>query len=121
MTATSFLMRAFASYFLGISLAAVTASLSSGSALLLTAYSLAVGAPFFAAAALAGLVFRKVLLRHPAISAAAIPLITGVIWYGLGMSMGELFDAERIALYAIFCAATCAGAFWLGLALWPPR
>jgi hypothetical protein len=79
-----------------------------GSALLLILYTLAVGAPFFFAALVLGLVFHKGVAQHPIAAAIAPPVFTALIWFPLANSAGELFNGTRLAIYATFCAACAA-------------
>lgn len=112
-------IRMAASYAVGLLMAAVLASSLGGSPILLMGYSLAVGAPFFLAAALIGLAFRRQVLRYPLAWSIAAPIVTGVIWFGSGLTMGEFFSGPALGLYAIFCAACCAGVFYGSLRRWP--
>ena len=115
-----FLVRANLAYVIGVALAAAITSLSGGSTVLLIFYSLVAGFPFLVVALVLGLVLRRFLASHLFLSAAFVPVVTGFAWWGLGLTLGELFDAERVAAYAVFCAALSSVSFCLLVLLWPP-
>ena len=109
------------SYTAGIMLAAMIASFWGGSASSLILYSLATGAPFFVAALLLGLVFRRSVALHPISWAIAAPVVTALIWFPLVKVGGVLFNTDWLALYATFCACCCALVFFASTRLWPLR
>ena len=115
------LVRFCAAYLIGVSAAAVLTSLTGGSALLLAGISLAAGAPFFLAACVIGLIFRASVVARPLLWAVAAPVATGLLWLGLAPAMGDLLNPTRVALYAIFCAASCGAVFYVSTWLRPPR
>ena len=115
-----FLVRALLAYVLGVSLAAGIVSLSGGSTLLLMLYSLIAGLPFLAVALVLGILLRRFLAPHLLVAALGVPIATGLAWWSLGLSLGDLFDAERVAVYAVLCAALSSASFWLLILFWPP-
>jgi hypothetical protein len=115
MTAARFLLIASLSYTSGIVIAAAVTSLAGGSTLLLIAYSLLAGAPFGLTAALVGLALRKTILKHLLLSMLAVPVLTGAVWFALGLGLGDLFDETRVGLYAAFCSAFCSAIAYLWL------
>jgi hypothetical protein len=114
-SAARFLLIAALSYVIGISVAAAVTSLAGGSTFLLIAYTLLAGAPFALATALIGLAIRKTVLEYLLVSMVAVPLLTGAVWFGLGLGLGELFDETRVGLYAVFCSTCCATIAYLWL------
>jgi hypothetical protein len=115
------LLLRFVMYAIGITAASVLASIGGGSAPLLVLYSLAVGAPFFLAASLIGLAFNNHVLEHPLGWSIAAPIVTGALWFGSGLTAGELLNGRAVGMYAMFCAACCGAAFYVGIRRWPLR
>ena len=115
-----FLVRAILAYVIGVAIAAAITSLSGGSTVLLIFYSLVAGFPFLIVALVLGLVLRPFLASNLFLAAAFVPAVTGLAWWGLGLTLGELFDAERVAAYAVFCAALSSVCFCLLVLQWPP-
>jgi hypothetical protein len=107
-------------YLTGIALAASIASIGGGSSISLIFYSLAVGLPFFATALVLGLIFRRNVATHPLRWSLAVPFATALIWFSLDLT-GDLFNPVRLALYATFCAASCAAVFLATTRFWPLR
>ena len=114
-----FIVRALTAYVLGVSAAAAIASLGGGSTMLLTLYSLIAGLPFLGVALVAGIILRQFVGSHLILAATSVPVVTGFAWWGLGLSLGDLFNAERVALYAVLCSTLSAGCFCLAVLYWP--
>ena len=114
-----FIVRALVAYILGVSSAAAIASLSGGSTLQLILYSLIAGLPFLGVALVAGIILRHFVASHLILAATLVPVVTGMAWWCLGFSLGDLFNAQRVALYAVLCSTLSAGCFCLAVLYWP--
>lgn len=69
------------------------------------------GLPFFVIAVVAGLMVRAYVSDRPIRSAVGLVVATGMSFWLLAPVLEPLFDATRITIYAMICAACSAAIF----------